>query len=326
MRVAIIGGTGFIGRHLVEALLERQCRPVVLARPGSEGKVRRSVEIVSGDVGAIGDLIKLLSNCDAAIYNIGILREDRARGVTFEALQYDGVLRALDAARACRVPRFLLMSALGAKRDGTPYQDTKYRAERAAMLSQLDVTVFRPSVVFGNPAGASEFATQLRDDMVTARSPAIGFFNAFGPHRGQVLLSPVHVRDVADAFVSALFNTGTIGKTLSLAGPETLSWRTIVQRLCEVASRSRWILPIPLQAMMVPALLFGRFSWFPVTADQLRMLAEGSVATPAELEALIEREPRTFANDNLAYLAHRTAAPEGAGQPSSMPQQSLGKR
>ena len=326
MRVAIIGGTGFIGSYLVEALLERQCRPVVLARPGSERKVRRDVELVSGDVGAIGDLVKLLSNCDAAIYNIGILREDRASGATFEALQYEGVQRTLEAAQACRVPRLLLMSALGAKRAGTGYQDTKFRAERAALQSQLDVTVFRPSVVFGDPKGATEFATQLRDDMVTSFSPAVGFFNAFGPHRGPVVLSPVHVQDVADAFVAALFDTETIGETVTLAGPETLSWRTIVQRLCQAAGRRRWIWPVPLQAMAVPARLFGRFAWFPVTADQLKMLAEGSVATPAELEALIGRKARAFAPDSLAYLASQAAAVDDASRPPSLPEQTLGKR
>ena len=326
MRVAIIGGTGFIGSYLVEALLERQCRPVVLVRPGSERKVRGDAEVVSGDVGAIGDLVKLLSNCDAAIYNIGILREDRARGATFEALQYEGVQRTLEAAQACRVPRLLLMSALGAKRAGTSYQDTKFRAERAALQSQLDVTVFRPSVVFGDPRGATEFATQLRDDMVTSSSPAVGFFNAFGPHRGPVVLSPVHVQDVADAFVAALFDTETIGKTVTLAGPETLSWRTIVQRLCQVAGRRRWIWPVPLQAMMVPARLFGRFAWFPVTTDQLKMLAEGSVATPAELEALIGRKARAFARDNLAYLASQAVGVDNASRPPSLPERTLGKR
>lgn len=326
MRVALIGGTGFIGNYIVDALLEKQCRPVVLARPGSEGKLSRNVEVVSGDVAVIGDLIKLLSNCDAAIYLIGILREERSQGVTFEALQFDGVVRTLDAARACRVPRLLLMSALGARRGGTAYQDTKFRAERAATLSQLDVTVFRPSVVFGDPRGATEFATQLRDDMVTSRLPAVAFFNALGPNRGPVRLSPVHVKDVADAFVASLFDQSTIGKTLSLAGPEVLPWRTMVQRLCETAGRNRWIVPVPLEAMMLPARLFGRFPWFPATADQLKMLAEGSVAEPTELATLIGRAPLRFAEANLAYLARAAELPQEERQPPSLPPQNMSER
>ena len=178
MRVALIGGTGFIGSYVVDALLEGGHKPVLLVRPGSEHKLRRrqECELVFGDVGVVGDLVRLLTNCEAVIYAIGILREDAARGVTFESLQYEGLLRTLEAAKVCSVGRLLLMSANGVGSAGTDYQRTKYRAERAAQRSGLKVTVFRPSVVFGDPRGFAEFATQLHEEMIEPQRPAIGFF------------------------------------------------------------------------------------------------------------------------------------------------------
>ena len=91
------------------------------------------------------------------------------------------------------------MSANGVKQPGTRYQETKYQAELAAFDSGLDVTVFRPSVIFGNPRGKMEFATQLYQEMVRPPLPAVAFHTGWSPAKGQVLMSPVHVSDVADS-------------------------------------------------------------------------------------------------------------------------------
>ena len=88
--------------------------------------------------GAVEDpaaLAECLSGSDAVIYLIGILREDPARGVTFEALPVQGVIDTIAAARAAGVQRFVLMSANGVRPEGTPYQRTKYQAEQALMAS-----------------------------------------------------------------------------------------------------------------------------------------------------------------------------------------------
>ena len=304
MRVALIGGTGFIGSYLVDALLEGGHKPVLLVRPGSEHKIRRSseCELVFGDIGVIGDLVRLLTNCQAAIYAVGILREDAARGVTFESLQYEGLVRTLEAAKVCSVDRLLLMSANGVSEVGTDYQTTKFRAERAALNSDLKVTVFRPSVVFGNPRGLAEFATQLHADMIEPRRPAIGFFNATSRRHREFKMSPVHVMDVADAFAGALADEGTFGNTYLLGGPEALTWKAILRRIADAVDRKKWVIPVPLELMAVAALLLDRFAWFPVTRDQLKMLAEGNSAEPTDIAALTGRPPMRFHERNLAYL------------------------
>lgn len=305
MRVVIVGGTGFVGNYLIEALLGAGYRPALLVRPGSEDKVRHAAEceLVSGDIHSVSDLVNVLKNSEAAVFNVGILREDRRKGATFDALQFRGAVRFIDAANAAGVSRFLLMSANGVKSNGTPYQETKYRAEQHALASDLDVTVFRPSVIFGNPQGAMEFATQLDRDMISSSLPAVGFFNAMGPHRGHLKMSPVHVKDVADAFVRALQDPSTIGQSITLAGPEELSWQDMLLRVASAVGRKKWILPMPIEIMKPAAAFLDWLPSFPVTRDQLTMLAEGNTGDADTLRRLLGREPLAFDATNLAYLA-----------------------
>ena len=77
----------------------------------------------------------------------------------------------------------------------------------------------------------------------------------------------------------------------------------MIRRVASAAGRSKWLVPVPIEAMMVPAALLDWLPAFPVTRDQLRMLAEGNTADPAPLSALIGRAPRAFLSDELAYLA-----------------------
>ncbi|HSN50902.1 MAG TPA: NAD(P)H-binding protein, partial [Woeseiaceae bacterium] len=206
MKVAIIGGTGFVGSYIVDALIDAGHEPHVLVRPGSEDKLHRAGEcqLTTGDLASPEAVAAVVAGCDAVIYNVGILREFPRQGITFEALQYRGAETVAKAATAAGIRRFLLMSANGIDSAGTPYQTTKLKAEAMIRESGLDYTVFRPSVVFGDPRGTMEFATQLYRDMVRAPLPAVGFHTGLTPAHGEVLMSPVHVCDVADAFVSAL--------------------------------------------------------------------------------------------------------------------------
>lgn len=297
MRVAIVGGTGFVGSYLVDALLEQGHELSALVRSGSEGKVRggERVRRVTGDLDGQASLHELLSGQDALIYNVGLLREFPRKGITFEATQYEGVVAAVAAAKAQNVARLLLMSAIGVKENGTKYQSTKRRAEQYALASGLDVTVLRPSVIFGDPRGTMEFATQLHRDMVRPPLPALEFPG--------VRMSPVAVTDVVDAFVAALGDPATIGKTIELAGPEVLEWGEMVRRIAAAVGRKKIVLPMPLGLMRIGATLFDWLPFYPVTRDQLTMLAEGNTGTPEALQGLIGRRAEAFTVESLRYLS-----------------------
>ena len=304
MNVALIGGTGFVGGYLVEALLAADHVVSLLVRAGSEAKISNAdaCRLTQGDLGDAAAIEATLAGNDAVIYNVGILREYRRRGVTFEQSQYQGAVDTIAAAQAVGVRRLLLMSANGVKQHGTRYQETKYRAEQAAFDSGLDVTVFRPSVIFGNPRGKMEFATQLYQDMVKPPLPAVAFHTGWSPSTGPVLMSPVHAADVADAFVHALRDDTTIGERYNLGGPEELTWAEMVRRIAATVGKDKIMLPMPIGVMKLGATLLDWLPFFPVTRDQLTMLAEGNTADPTQLKTLIGREPAAFMAENLEYL------------------------
>ena len=297
MRVAIIGGTGFVGGYLVDALLADDNDVVALVRPGSEGKLRGDgkVRAITGDLSSPDSLAELVRGCQAVIYNVGLLREFPRRGITFENEQYQGVVNTVAAMQEAGVSRLLLMSAIGVKDPGTPYQSTKYRAEQHALASGLDVTVLRPSVIFGDPRGTMEFATQLYRDMVKPPLPGVEFPG--------VRMSPVAVEDVADAFVGALHDDATIGQTYELGGPEILSWSDIFERITEAVGKSKFALTMPLPLMRIGAAMFDWLPFYPVTRDQLTMLEEGNTAPPDDLQRLIGRDAQAMTADALGYLA-----------------------
>lgn len=304
-RVAVIGGTGFVGRYVIDALHAAGHATNLLVRPGSESKVVTSDmnTIVSGDIDSEDAIGRTLEGADAVIYLVGILREYPRRGITFEATQYDGVVRAADAAVSAGIRRFVLMSANGVEVQSTPYQRTKLAAERYAQGRELDVTVLRPSVIFGDPDGRMEFATQLYQDIVRLPLPAIGFFSGWSPKRGAVLMSPVHAEDVATAFVRALDDPATIGKTYALGGPDVMSWNEMIQRVAAAVGKRKLIVPMPIALMKGAATLFDWLPFFPVTRDQLTMLAENNTCDSAPLEALIGRPPKRFTVESLEYLS-----------------------
>ena len=304
MRVAIIGGTGFVGSYLTTALLDFGHSVSLLVRQGSESKLRQPERVltVNGDIAENESILRLLEGCDAVIYNVGILREVPRKGITFESTQFEGLVNTVDAALAVGAQRLLLMSSNGVKIPGTQYQETKLRAEEYALKSGLDVTVFRPSVIFGNPHGTMEFATQLFNEMVRPPIPALSFFSGHDPKKGAVVMSPVHIEDVARAFLVALENEQSVGKTYALGGPEVLTWKEMVSRIAAAKGRHKWFLPMPIALMRVGAILFDWLPFFPVTREQLTMLEEGNVADPEVLKALIDRAPTPFNARNLDYL------------------------
>jgi uncharacterized protein YbjT (DUF2867 family) len=305
MKVAIIGGTGFVGSYLVERLIQDGHTPRLLVRPGAESKVERpdGCERVAGEVGDARALRECLDGTAAAIYLIGILREFPARGITFEALQYQGVVDTLAATRQTGVTRFILMSANGIRADGTAYQRTKFQAEAALKASGLRWTIFRPSVIFGDPHGRMEFCDQLKRDLILSPLPAPLFFPGLRLLKaGQFELAPVAVTDVAAAFGLALTDPGTQSQTYSLCGPDRLSWKAILTTIATACGRSKWMLPAPAGAVKAVAALFDRYPWFPITRAQIEMLLEGNTCTGDDGLARLGITPRRFEAQALGYL------------------------
>jgi len=324
MKVALFGGTGFVGSYLVDALLDHGHVPVLLTRPGSEERVHRreSCKTVIGTIDDPEAVRRTVADADATIYNIGILKEYPQRGITFEALHFDGARLAMDAAAEAGGSRFLLMSANGVKADGTAYQKTKYMAEQYLQSSSLDWTIFRPSVLFGDPRGRMEFATQLYRDIVDSLLPAPMFYEGLLPFgAGTMEMSPIHVRDVADAFVKSLQDEGSIGRTHCLGGPHQLSWRQILTTIGDSTGKRVVGVPAPAWAVQAVAGLLDGLDLLPVTKDQLTMLMEGNTCNSSGLLQGMGIQPTPFDAEHLRYLTNSTAVensfqPRGVGHES----------
>ena len=152
--------------------------------------------------------------------------------------------------------------------------------------------------------GKKEFCSELKKDMLSLPFPAPLFFSGINfLNAGKFKMSPIHVRDVASIFTKSLSMDETIGNTYELGG-ETKSWREIVTVISEACDKNKIFLPVPVIPIMIVAAIFDRFSWFPISRDQLTMLLEGNECDSKKVFELFNiKDPIDFNLKNLNYLS-----------------------
>ena len=123
MKIAVFGGTGFVGSYIIDNLIENQYTPRILVREKSKKKIISAdkCEVVIGDIFDEEAIREVLNGVDAVIYTIGLIREFPSLGVTFEKLHFEGAVKCMDLSSDVGVKRFILMSANGVCPDGTGY-------------------------------------------------------------------------------------------------------------------------------------------------------------------------------------------------------------
>ena len=304
MKVAIFGGSGFVGNYLIDELLDNNHKVYSLVRLGNEHKISNSkkIKIITGDIDNPTAIEQTMMNAEAIIYNIGIIKEFKFSGITYEKLHFEGLKKCVDMAEKLNIKRFILMSANGVKESGTGYQTTKYRAEKYLEKSKLNWTVFRPSLIFGDSIDKKEFCKELRDEMLSLPFPAPLFFDGLKFwNAGKFKMSPIHVKDVSKIFVKSLSMDETIKNIYHLGGDD-LDWRTITKEIA-IASDKETKIFIPAPALVVKnvAKIFGPL--LPISADQITMLMEGNTCDSSEVFELFDiKEPLLFNQENLKYL------------------------
>ena len=295
--VLVTGGTGFVGRAVVGALVRHGHRVRCLVRPGSERLLPREagIEPVSGDVTNPSGLGDAARGVDAVVHLVGIIRESPPRGVTFERLHTQATEHLLAAARAGGVRRFVHMSALGTRHDArSRYHRTKWAAEQAVRGSGMDWTIFRPSVIFGPGDGFVTLLARLVRWCPVV--PVIG--------DGQNRFQPVAVDDVAEGFARALDRPASTGQVFEVGGPRAYTFDELLDEVGRALGRRRVPKlhhPVALVAPVVTVL--QALPFFPLTSDQLRMMREGSTCDPEPFARAFDLTLVAFEAGIRTYLA-----------------------
>ena len=300
--VAILGGSGFVGGYIIDQLLESGYVVKMINRKPSPNHNSDRCTQVTIDLHS-EKLCKELQGCDCVIYNIGIIREFPGQGITFKDTHQDLAIHAMDMAQRANVRKFILMTANGVERCLTDYEQTKFNSEKHLMNTELEWTIFRPSVIFGDPKEKMEFCTQVKKDMIRMPLPLPMFFSGLGIFTaGSFRMSPIHVRSVAQFFVKAVDKEDSNQQTYELGGSTNFSWRQMTRIISEACNKRKWSIPVPFSAVKFFALLFDRWSWFPVTRDQLTMLSDGNVCDSGKYLSDFNIDEITFNVENLEYL------------------------
>ena len=267
--VVVLGGSGFVGRHLVPHLLRGDNRVTVLTRR-LDARVRaavpREASLREGDVHDGGFLRACLSDADAVINLTGILNERGDDGRGFQRVFVDLLDTLIEAMRATGVRRLLQMSALRAGEGDSHYLQARGRAEQRVRASGLDWTLLRAAVIAGPGDGLfCRFAGLLR------------FAPVLPIARAEARFQPVWVGDVAEAYARALEQPATIGHRFDLAGPEVLTLREIVELTARALGRRRHVIALSDRLGRLQAEIGEHLPGKPISRDNLRSLQLDSV-------------------------------------------------
>lgn len=276
--VLLLGGSGFVGTWIANRLSQAGVNVTIPSRRRERNKANimlPRVEVVEANINDAQQLVALMRGQDAVINLVGVLHDHDSRlpyGKGFAAAHVELPKKIIAAMKAAGVRRLLHMSALGADPDGcSEYQRSKGDGEALVMAAagELDVTVFRPSVIFGvGDSFLNTFASILR---------IAPYFASGGM---QAKFQPVWVGDVADAFVAAIGNRDSFGKRYELCGPKVYTLRELVEYVRDLSGQGHkkvkelsdfwaylqagllWLLPNP-----------------PMSPDNLRSMDRDNVAS-----------------------------------------------
>ncbi|NOQ51987.1 MAG: NAD(P)H-binding protein [Desulfuromonadaceae bacterium] len=295
MKIFLTGGTGFVGRDVLKQLQEAGHQVRALLRKKNGLSAWEQIETVVGDTTDKNSLTGLLNGCDAVIHLVGIIREFPGRGITFERLHTESTRNMVAAAEEQGVDRYLQMSANGSRTAAvSAYHQTKWAAEQAVRHSNLNWTIFRPSLIFGPDDIFVNVLAQLIRTLPLV--PVMG--------NGQYRLQPVNVTDVAKGFVNALKREETVGHVYHCGGPKNYSYDEILDLIGQALGKSlvrKLHHPLSLMKPLVSALQL--LPQFPMSRDQLQVLLEGNCCDPTEWQQALGLELTDFSQGIKNYLS-----------------------
>jgi uncharacterized protein YbjT (DUF2867 family) len=290
-RIAITGGTGFVGIHTARALSKAGHQLRLVARGTRELPRALGAEVVRADVVADnGRLVEALRGCDVVVNLVAIIRE-RGRQ-TFERVNRCGAENVASAAHQAGVGHIVHVSANGADPDPYfAYLASKWNGEQAVIASGVPYTVLRPSIMFGPGDGFFTVLTKLI--RLNPVIPVVG--------DGRAMFQPIAVSDVA-RIISDCVERGADHEVHEVGGPDHLSYEQILDTIKAELGVHRFKVHVPVMAMLPLAVVMDKvLPKPPVTPGQLRLLKKNNVTRLDAVPAQFGFRPLAFA-ENCGYL------------------------
>jgi len=294
--VCVLGGTGFIGRHLCASLVQDGWAVRVPTRNAARHRdllVLPGATLVSTNVHDPAALRRVCAGCGTVINLIGILNEGRRDRDGFQAVHVELARQVVAACGELGIRRLLHMSALKADLPDPPSRYLRTKGEAEGIVRAADRvawTIFRPSTIFGpGDSFINRFARLLR-------WPA----PLFPLPRADARFAPVYVGDVVEAFRRALSDFDTIGRSFELCGPRVYTLAEIVSMIALALGQRRRVLPLPDWLARIQARVMALLPGTPFSMDNFRSLTIDAVCsddglrglgiTPLPLEAELPRQ------------------------------------
>jgi uncharacterized protein YbjT (DUF2867 family) len=273
MKIAITGGTGFVGHHLAATLMSAGHDIVLIARgqareQGPMADLARA-QLCTLDISDVERLSQTFAGCDAVAHCAGISHESRLQ--TFQRVHVEGTRNMIAASQRAGVRKVLFLSFLRARAlCRSPYHESKWAAEEIVRLSGLDYTILKAGVIYG--AGDRMLANLVQSLRAFPVFPLVGIRDR--------AVRPVAVEDVVRIIQASLTEGRLARQTVAVAGPEEISFRELVRRVSRVVGRRPLVFGLPVFFHSSLAWVLERATTVPlVSRAQVRMLAEG-IAEP----------------------------------------------
>ncbi len=276
--VTVFGGSGFLGRHLVRALANRQYLVrVAVRRPELTGHLQPLGRV--GQIHAVQANVRFPQSVEAAVRNadvvvnlVGILFE-RSRQ-RFDAVQAEGAETVARAAAAAGA-RMVHVSAIGAEEHSSShYARSKAEGERRVAAALPQAVIVRPSIVFGTE---DEFFNRFA--AIARISPVLPL-----PGRGHTRFQPVFAGDVAEAIAKTVDGEAKPGTIYEFGGPDIRTFKELMEFLLATIERRRLLVPVPFALMKLQAAFLQYLPMPPLTPDQVELLKPDNVVSAAAHE------------------------------------------
>jgi NADH dehydrogenase len=292
MNVLLVGGSGFIGTHLGDELLARDHEVTVLSRSPDSGGLPAGVETAMGDVTAYDSIESAFEGQDV-VYNLVALSplfKPKGGNEMHDRLHRGGTENCVRAAEEHDIDRFVQLSALGADPSGpTHYIRAKGRAEGHVRESDLDWTIFRPSVVFGDGGEFLSFTRKLTPPVIAPL-----------PGGGDTRFQPIYVDDLVEMLADSIEDEKRAGQTYEIGGPDVLELSEVAKLTRRARGQSVTILPVPMSVAGIGLSIAGTIPGFPMGRDQYRSLQIDNTTDANDISAFdIERTELTTLSSYL---------------------------